>query len=181
MNSKTAEEIRSEIANLKGELAALAGEGLEVWNGLDGGVADTPEGGATLTVEWAISDRSYMAWYPTTEAAKAALLKVAADNHCVPSDDGFYVDLTAQGCHSSKAYVTRRQEAAAQGVSLTRIVDILETFASSCATGGAAVRRGESDADLDRIAAIEGACNLLLREARPDGYLALTFRSGINA
>lgn len=110
MNSKTAEEIRSEIANLKGELAALAGEGLEVWNGLDGGVADTPEGGATLTVEWAISDRSYTAWYPTTEAAKAALLKVAADNHCVPSDDGFYVGLTAQGCHSSKAYVTRRQD-----------------------------------------------------------------------
>jgi len=106
----TVESIRSQITELEGQLSTLAGEGLPIWSGRDGGIyfQDMPTGGATLTVEWAVSDHSYEDWYPTTEAAKAALLELARANFRAVNENGFEADLTAPGCHDSRAYVTRR-------------------------------------------------------------------------
>lgn len=105
--TRTAEQIREQISALEAELVTLSGEPLLIWTGRDGDVADCPEWGATLTVLWAVEDHSYCEWYPTTEAAKAALLRVARSNGTTPSEGGFSVDLTVPGCHSSRAYVTR--------------------------------------------------------------------------
>lgn len=104
---KTAESIRAEITVLHAELSVLSGEPIVLWTGEEGDVADQPPGGATLTVEWAIHEHSYRAWYPSTEQAKAALLAVAYENDTVPAPDGLHVGLTSPGCHSSRAYVTR--------------------------------------------------------------------------
>jgi hypothetical protein len=109
MGARNVNDVRSEITKLESELAALAGEPLLIWDGRNGDVRDCPPGGARLYVSWAINDRSYEEWYPTTEAAKAALLKLAHANGRVPDDQGMHVDLTAPGCHSSSARVTRNQ------------------------------------------------------------------------
>lgn len=99
--------IRSKIAALEGELAAIEGKPLRLYDGHYGQVHDTPQGGAILHVQWAISDQSYEDWYPTTEAAKAALLRLARDCGTAPDATGFHVDLTAPGCHQSSAWVER--------------------------------------------------------------------------
>lgn len=66
---------------------------------------DIPAGGALLEVSWAVANQSYTEWYPSVEAAKAALLKLARSEGRAPAEDGMYVDLTASGCHSSSAWV----------------------------------------------------------------------------
>lgn len=105
---KTVEEIRSEIAKLTGELAALEGTAIHIWDGTAGDLQDAPPGGALLHVSWAVSDHSYTMWYPTLEGAKAALLRLARENGCVPNKSGIHVDLTSPGCHSSSATIERR-------------------------------------------------------------------------
>lgn len=104
----TTEEIRAQLATLEGQLYVLSGKGLEIYRGPDK-IRDIPPGGALLDVSWAVSDQSYQEWYPTTEAAKAALLALARKEGCTPSDNGLYVDLTSPGCQPSSAWVTRRQ------------------------------------------------------------------------
>jgi hypothetical protein len=106
-NTRTVEDIRANIAALEGELATLAGKPLQIWNREVGDLHDQPPGGATLTCEWANSQYDSAEWFPTTEAAKAALLQLARQKGCVPDEDGFRVDLTHPGCHGSSAYVTR--------------------------------------------------------------------------
>lgn len=106
--TRTTEQIRAEITALEAELSTLAGTPLLIWDGMSGDLHDVPIGGALLHVSWAVSDRSYQEWYPGVEQAKAALLALARANDCVPSLDGFHVDLTSPGCHSSSAYIERR-------------------------------------------------------------------------
>lgn len=106
-SSRTVEEIRAEIANLKGELASLSGTGLEIWNGRDGGVNECPDGGAVLSEVWALDEHSKDIWYPTAEAAKAALALLAEEHHSAVDGSGFNLDLTAYDSHDSRAYVTR--------------------------------------------------------------------------
>lgn len=108
--TKTADEILTEIATKEGELAELSGESLEVWNGREGYIRRRPPGGATVTESWAVSDLSVSRWYPTTEAAKADLAMLARAHGREVSEDGFYVDLTEAGCNPSDAHVTRYED-----------------------------------------------------------------------
>jgi hypothetical protein len=103
---RTVDQIRAEIAAAEGELATLAGEGLTTWTGHDGKLCDIPGGpGFLFTVNWAISDQSYQLWFKDLSQARARLLQLARAEGCVPSDSGMSVDLTAPGCHSSRAYI----------------------------------------------------------------------------
>lgn len=106
---RTADLIRKEITALEAELHILSGEGFCTWDGMHGDLADIPPGGALLCARWAIEDRSYDVWYSTTEAAKAALLALAREHGAVPDQDGFHVDLTSPGCHTSRAWVQRNE------------------------------------------------------------------------
>lgn len=86
--------------------------GLEIWNGRDGDIRDCPEGGATVTLNYCSPiDGNWERWYPSTEAAKAKLLEIARRDGRIPDANGLRVDLTAPGCHTSNAYVTRRESA----------------------------------------------------------------------
>lgn len=84
---------------------------ITIWTGRDGDIAQAPPYGAILRVDWAVRQSSYEDWYPTIETAKAALAALAAEYHRLPSDNGMYVDLTADGCIESYARVSALQPA----------------------------------------------------------------------
>jgi hypothetical protein len=95
-------------AEIAGERARRAGTGIEIRNGRDGDVADAPDGGAVLRVRWAVEEQSTDTWYPSSEAAEAALIALARAHGRVPSrnsDGRFAVDLTCNGCCTSNAWV----------------------------------------------------------------------------
>jgi hypothetical protein len=121
---RTVDTIRAEIAALRGELAELSGEPIETWNGIADYIADPPPGGAFLDFriagDWVNSQYSYQKWYPSVEAAKAALLKLAQREGRVPDRDGFHVDLTAPGCQTSQAWVTRRENPISSPIKILR-------------------------------------------------------------
>lgn len=100
------ESIRAEIARLEGELASIRGEPLSIRS--RGGDRDAPPGGALLEVSWATEDHSYVEWYATMEAAKAALLMLSRREGRAPEVDGLSVDLTARGCLPSSARIVGR-------------------------------------------------------------------------
>lgn len=58
-----------------------------------------------MGVYWAVSDQSVERWYPTEEAARAALQSLALSEGRVAREDGMYVDLTAYNYHTSYARV----------------------------------------------------------------------------
>ena len=62
-----------------------------------------------LYVEMAVEDASYVEWYPSVDAAKAALAMVAGDSRV--ERGGAYVDLTVAGCSRSEAWVETRPAA----------------------------------------------------------------------
>lgn len=102
------DQIRKQLAYLEGELARLSGEPLVIYD-QHGDAHDAPEGGAFLDYSPAIAEYGFRHWYPATEAAKAALLKMARESNCVPSKDGLHVDLSPAGAqYSTTAWVTRR-------------------------------------------------------------------------
>lgn len=108
INIETAnvELCRLALVEIDARLAQLAGEPLVLEScGYEYG--DPPVGGATLSVDWAVTNKSYVEWYPTAEAARAALLALAREYGCRPREDGWYVDLTALNCDHSSAHVTR--------------------------------------------------------------------------
>jgi len=106
LTKKSINELRALRAEIDGELAAREGCGIEIWNGVDGDIADYPkEKGAILDVFWAIARDSYQVWFPLLGAAKAALLRVASDNGRSPDLETMSVDLTASGCLPSGAMV----------------------------------------------------------------------------
>lgn len=86
------EAIRAEIAELRGQLSAIAGEGLLIssdagsdWEDYN----DQPAGGATLRERSPISGQNQLVWYPSVEAARAALLELCLIAGTVPSEDGW--------------------------------------------------------------------------------------------
>ncbi len=101
--------IRAQLAALEGELARLSDEPILIWSSWHGDCADIPPGGALLTVSWAGPAESTTRWYPSLEAAKAALLLIARAEETAPDESGLNVDLTRHGCGSSRAYITRRE------------------------------------------------------------------------
>lgn len=107
----TVEAIRAEISRLEGELSRLSGKPLIIYD--QGGSyyenCDIPAGGALLTYSPAISEYGYQEWYPTLEAAKAALLKMGRENNTMPDATGLNLDLTPEAAQfSTCAYITRR-------------------------------------------------------------------------
>jgi hypothetical protein len=101
------DELTKLEASIAGERARRAGEPLEIYSR---GVqhASPPAGGFCLHVRWAISDQSYVDWYPTLEAATAAIESLAkSEGRVVDHRDGHFpsVDLTVPGCISSDAWV----------------------------------------------------------------------------
>lgn len=98
--AEIANELRAAIVN---GLAQGSGKGVCVWTGREGDIQPTPSTGALLRVDWAVSDRSYMDWYPTVEQARAALATLAAQYDRVAYND--YLDLTAPGGVDSSARV----------------------------------------------------------------------------
>lgn len=101
------EEIRAEVARLEGELSRLSGEPLVIWDER-GRLTDLPEGGATI--QWSPpAGTGFLKWYPTTDAARAALLAFAREHGCVPDADGWHVDISPETAQfSNDAWVTRR-------------------------------------------------------------------------
>jgi len=100
------EELAELQTLIDGARARKSGNPLCVWDGRDGDLCDVPPGGAVLRVDWAVSDHSYAAWYPTEEGALAelhALAKAHGRKVC-----GRSVDLTCSGCYPSGAHVTVR-------------------------------------------------------------------------
>lgn len=93
----------AERHEIDGALAAASGEGLEVWNGRDGAVSRPPAGGVLLHVEWSERAHSTITWYPTLASGRAALSRLARHEGRVVGHDA--VDLTASGCHPSRAYL----------------------------------------------------------------------------
>lgn len=107
----TAGDVRSALTEA---LARVSGRGQLLWD-REGTHTETPATGAVLVVDWAIADRSYGEWYPSVERARAALEQIATQHGRVVEGDtgrGLYVDLTAPGCHTSRAYVDVVQVAA---------------------------------------------------------------------
>lgn len=93
-------------AAIKGRITEMSEDSLVIWTGDDGDVADCPKGGVILRQRWAAGGRHDMdEWYPSLQAAKAALLDLAKANGRTPSPNGCYVDLTREGCHSSGAWI----------------------------------------------------------------------------
>jgi hypothetical protein len=106
---------RMSVAEL-GELDALivaararrAGEPIEIYSRCVQH-ASPPAGGYCLHVRWAISDQSYVDWYPTLEAATAAIEALAKrEGRVVDKREGYWpsVDLTCPGCHPSRAWIS---------------------------------------------------------------------------
>jgi hypothetical protein len=111
-----AEELRMLRVAIDGELARRAGTGLVV---TEGGryVADVPPGGAMLHVSWCTSDGPDETWFPSVDAARAALVRLADESHRAVSVVGLSVDLTPQGCVESSACVYDRAMTAIGGAS----------------------------------------------------------------
>jgi hypothetical protein len=102
----SATKLKQLSAEIKGELVRRSGEGLLVEDRGGEWRCDTPAGGALLVVDWAVHERSYKKWYPSLEAAEAALISLIGDT---PLQDGkLYADLTAPGCNTSAAWVEAR-------------------------------------------------------------------------
>lgn len=99
----TVEEIRAEISRLEADLSCLSGEPLDLE------YHDLPEGGAILEYAPAVSEYGFQHWYPTLQAAKAALLKMARDSGTVPDSDGLHADMSPPAAqYSTRAWITRR-------------------------------------------------------------------------
>jgi hypothetical protein len=96
------DELTQLEAAIYGERARRAGKAVIVRD--RNGRHPCPAGGALLAVDWAVSDQSYLAWYPTRAAARAALAALAASEGRVPESPD-YVDLTYDGCLPSTAEV----------------------------------------------------------------------------
>lgn len=104
----TVDQIRAEISRLEAELATISGDPLIIWEHGET-FHDIPPGGALLTYAPALSEYGYEHWYPTIEAAKAALLKLARENNAAVDKTGLNLDLTPEAAQfSTIAYITRR-------------------------------------------------------------------------
>jgi hypothetical protein len=99
------EELAQLETDIDAERHRRRGTPLRVWD--RDGERPYPSGGAILHVQWAVADHSYSDWYPTLEAANAALEIIAAGHERLVErrDRGYYVDLTLSGCHGSSAWV----------------------------------------------------------------------------
>jgi hypothetical protein len=105
----TLDELSELEASIAGERSRRSGEPLEIWNGREGQIATRPPGGFILKCSWAIEDQSYADWYPTEEAAIAALEALAkSERRVVTRREGYWpsVDLTAPGCYPSRAWIS---------------------------------------------------------------------------
>lgn len=86
--------IRQQLADLRGELATIAGEPLVTGTARDGRLADTPAGGCYVIETWdhevdPLGDRDL--WFASVESARAYLLLRAAEVGRVPDHDGWRV------------------------------------------------------------------------------------------
>ncbi len=97
--------LRALLARIEGRLAELAGKPL-VLRCEYGPEHDRPPGGAVLCTSWATYRHGHdRDWYPTADAARAALLALARREGRAPEPHGWSVDLTSPGCCESSAWI----------------------------------------------------------------------------
>lgn len=103
---ETVTEIRAEITRLEGELSRLSGQPIRIWDGEQGYYADVPPGGALLDIETGNASQAVQWWYPSLEAAKAALLVYARrfNSQGGISENGLLAEID----YPHVAYITRR-------------------------------------------------------------------------
>ena len=105
VNGLSSDELNRLESAIHARRAVLAGTGLTIWTQQDGTVEDCPDYGAVLSCRWAHSDQDDDVWYPTVEAALAALDAIARGHGRLRAPGDVFVDLTSPGCHSSEAWV----------------------------------------------------------------------------
>jgi hypothetical protein len=104
----TLDELSTLEASIAGERSRRSGEPLEIYSRCVQH-ASPPAGGYCLHVRWAVEDQSYVDWYPTLEAATAAIEALAkSEGRVVDYREGYLpsVDLTVPGCHPSSAWIS---------------------------------------------------------------------------
>lgn len=99
----TIEQLSELETAIDAERARRAGSGLAIRTDAGEEVRDPPPGGALLTMYFCTDRSESIDWYPTVDAAMAALSRLArAHGRKV---DGHFVDLTVPGCYQSYARV----------------------------------------------------------------------------
>lgn len=108
LTKMSTDELNDLQAALKGELARRSGKPVLIAQGEE--EYECPPGGAILFDRPAIGgDRNRDEWYPTLDAANAALLEMAAGRLVTRrADGGLYLDYTVNGCRESRAWVRAR-------------------------------------------------------------------------
>lgn len=103
---ETVEAIRAEITRLEGELSRLSGKPIRIWDGEHGYHMAIPTGGALLDIETGSNRDAVQWWYPTLEAAKAALFLYAREQGAQGgvSENGLHAEID----FPHVAYITRR-------------------------------------------------------------------------
>jgi len=101
----TVEALHAVRVRIDGEIARRAGEPIRLWDRA-GEHHEAPPGGAILRVESCTEDASYTEWYPTEEAGRAELQRLADISERVV--DGNQVDLTVRGYNRSTAWIEVR-------------------------------------------------------------------------
>lgn len=99
--------LREARAAIDGEIARRANTGVDVVRG-GNRIAETAPCGATLLVSWCTSHGEDVTWYPSIDAAKASLVKLADENGRAVDEGGMRLDLTPEGCAESYAIVRDR-------------------------------------------------------------------------
>ena len=114
LTSMTTEALTQLAADVRGEMSRRAGEPLLAWRGSNCDAGESyhiPAGGALLCDRPAIGgDRSRDYWYPSLDAANAALRLSAGDSTVVVREDGTTeCDYTASNCSESRMWTVSRE------------------------------------------------------------------------
>jgi len=106
LNTLSLDDLYALKIALEGEFARRAGKSVTISRGCED--FERPPGGAILYDRPAIGgDRNSAEWYPTIEAANAALIAMAGGRVIDDRNDGGKsLDYTANGCQESRAWTT---------------------------------------------------------------------------
>jgi hypothetical protein len=105
LSTLSLEELGRLDAAIAGELAARADRSLTIRTSDGEYVQSPPAGGALLHIYFCTDPTASIDWYPSVNAARAALAALGKARH--RAVDGDYLDLTVAGCHPSYAKIVQ--------------------------------------------------------------------------